>query len=219
MRIGISRVWRMLLLNLALMGISRGNPIEWSMTLSPQFSAASNGTIDFLITFSNNLGQDIHFSDFGDGQGITVDLEGNVIGNGACGPGVDCFVQNLFLTSPDPIDIPAGSTGTTFDLGQLVLGIHKVDDTISVVAKGGPDSLNGTFPNPASFETTALVRIVPEPSTMALFMAFLLCTGLVTIVRRAAVGKGMPEWGLRCWMRCCRVGEQRNVMESSPLCS
>jgi hypothetical protein len=190
MRIGISRVWRMLLLNFALMGISRGNPIDWSMTLSPgQVNASSNGTIDFQITFSNNSGQDIFFSDFGDGQGITVDLQGNVVGSGACGPGVDCFVQNLFVTSPDPIDIPAGSMGTTFDLGQLVLGAHNLGDTISVVAKGGPDSLNEIFPNPAFFETTALVQIVPEPSTMALFIAFLLGAGLVTIVRRTAVAK------------------------------
>jgi hypothetical protein len=67
--------------------------------------------------------------------------------------------------------------------------MHKVGDTISVVAKGGPDSVNGVFPNPAFSETTALVQIVPEPSTMALFIAFLLGTGLVTFVRRAAVGK------------------------------
>src|SRR4051812_1623829 len=192
MRIRTSRVWRMLLLSLALRGVSRGTLMDWSMTLSPaHVTAGSNGTIDFLITFSNNLGQDIRFSDFGDGQGITVDLQGNVIGSGACGPGVDCFVQNLFVTSPDPIVIPAGSTGTTFDLGQLVLGTHTVGDTIILVAKGGPDALGGIFPNPAFFETTALVQIVPEPSTMGLFTGFLLGAGLVTIVRRAAGRKGV----------------------------
>jgi len=167
------------------------------MTLSPQFTSTSNGTIDFLITFSNNLSQDIFFSDFGDGQGITTDLAGNVVGNGACGPGLDCFVQNLFLTSPDPIDIPAGSTGTTFDLGQLVLGTHKVGDTISVVAKGGPDSLNGPFPDPSFSETTALVLFVPEPSTMALSMAFLLGAGLGAVVRRLQQAHGLSRhWPL-----------------------
>jgi len=103
------------------------------------------------------------------------------------------FVQNLFLTSPDPIDIPAGSTGTTFDLGDLMLGKHNAGDQITVGVKGGPDSLNGTFANPAFSETTALIQVVPEPSSMALLMTCLLAIGLLTIVRRAAVGNGMPD--------------------------
>jgi hypothetical protein len=190
MGIGILRAGRVLLLSLALIGISRADVVDWSMTLSPQFTRAiSNETIDFQITFVNNSKQDIFFSDFGDGQGITVDLAGNVVGNGACGPGVDCFVQNLFLTSPDPIDIPAGSTGTTFDLGDLMLGTHNAGDQITVVVKGGPD----TFSNPAFSETTALVQVVPEPSLMALLTTCLLAIGLLTIMRRAAVGKGMPD--------------------------
>jgi hypothetical protein len=188
MRIGILRAGRVLLLGLTLSGISMGAVLDWSMTLSPQSTKATSGeTIDFQITFVNNLTQDIFFSDFSDGQGITVDLEGNVVGNGACGPGVDCFVQNLFLTSPDPINIPAGSTGTTFDLGDLVLGKHNPGDQIMVAAKGGPDSLNGVFPNPAFSETTALVQIVPEPSSMALLMTGLLAIALVTIARRATL--------------------------------
>ena len=189
MGIGILRAGRVLLLSLALIGISRAD-VDWSMTLSPQFTqGTSNETIDFQITFVNNLTQDIFFSDFGDGQGITVDLQGNVVGNGACGPGVDCFVQSLFLTSPDPIDIPAGSKGTTFDLGDLMLGTHSAGDQITVVVKGGPDSLNGTFPNPAFSETTALVQVVPEPSSMALLMTCLLAIGLLTFVRRAGSRK------------------------------
>ena len=187
MRIGILRAGRALLLGLTLSGISMGAILDWSMTLSPQSTKATSGeTVDFQITFVNNLTQDIFFSDFGDGQGITVDLEGNVVGNGACGSKVDCFVQNLFLTS-DPIDIPAGSTGTTFDLGDLMLGTHNPGDQIIVAAKGGPDSLNGVFPNPAFSETTALVQVVPEPSSMALLMTGLLAIALVTIARRAAV--------------------------------
>jgi hypothetical protein len=170
----------LLLLNLALIGISKADPVDWTMTLSPsQFAAVSNETIDFQITFTNTTGRDIFFSDFGDGPGITVNLEGNVVGSGACGPGLDCFVQDLFLTSPDPIDIPAGSTGTTFDLGHLILGTHKLSDTIGVIAKGGPD---GVF-NPPFSETTSLVSFVPEPSTMALLMVVVLAT-LITIGRR-----------------------------------
>ncbi|HEY6340510.1 MAG TPA: PEP-CTERM sorting domain-containing protein [Bryobacteraceae bacterium] len=191
MRRGILRAERVLLLTLALIGTSRGSA-DWSMTISPQSAqATSNETIDFQITFFNNLSQDIFFSDFGDGQGITVDLEGNVVGNGTCGPGVDCFVQNLFVTSPDPIDIPAGSTDPTFDLGDLVLGTHLAGDQITIVVKGGPDSLpDGAFPSPAFSETTAVVQIVPEPSSMALFVAGLLGVGLITIVRRIAVRQG-----------------------------
>jgi hypothetical protein len=187
MRIEILRAWRALLLGFTLTGISIGGPIDWSMTLSPQSTnAISNQTIDFLITFANNSTQDIFFSDFGDGQGITVDLEGNVVGNGACGPGADCFVQNLFITSPDPIDIPAGSTGTTFDLGDLILGTHTSGGQITVVAKGGPDSLNGVFTNPAFSETTATVQVVPEPTSMVPFTIVLLAVGLAKILGREA---------------------------------
>jgi hypothetical protein len=144
--------------------------MDWAMSLSPASTTAQSGeAIDFTITFTNALSQDIFFSDFGDGQGITVDLEGSVIGSGACGPGVDCFVQNLFITSPDPIDIPAGSTGTSFDLGDLYLGDHSPGDEITVVVKGGPDSLpDGSFPNPAFEEASSTVVITPEPSSIVL---------------------------------------------------
>jgi hypothetical protein len=153
---------------------ARADDVDWTMSLSPVSTTAHSGdTIDFLITFTNALTQDISFSDFGDGQSITVDLSGNVIGNGACNPGEDCFTQNLFITSDDPIDIPAGSTGTTFDLGELFLGTHAVGDVIIITAKGGPDSLpTGAFPNPAFQETSARVTIVgvsvPEPAPIIL---------------------------------------------------
>src|SRR6267154_813933 len=107
MGIGILRGGRALWLSFALIVTSRANVVDWSMTLTPQSPAAlSNQTIDFKITCVNYSAQDIFFSDFGDGQSITVDLEGNVVGNGAWGAGLDCFVQTLFLTSADPIDIP-----------------------------------------------------------------------------------------------------------------
>jgi hypothetical protein len=185
-----SRPWRTVLLTLALVmmfsEVAKADPVDWSMTLSPGSTTASSGdTIDFSITFFSNLTQDMFFSDFGDGQGLTVDLEGMVVGGGACGPGLDCFVQNLFVTSPDPIDIPAGSMGTTFDLGQLFLGTHNTGDVITVVAKGGPDSLpTGAFPNPAFAESTASVQIVapvPEPSSIVLC---LLSAGWFAIVTR-----------------------------------
>jgi hypothetical protein len=171
-----SNPWLMWLVTFTVLAIcsetANADSVDWRMTLSPAAMAAQSGeTIDFMITFANNLSQDMFFSDFGDGQGITVDLEGSVLGSGACGPGVDCFVQDLFVTSPDPIDIPAGSTRTTFDLGQLDLGTHIAGDEITVVAKGGPDSLlTGGFPNPAFAETSATVDIVPtsEPSPIVL---------------------------------------------------
>ena len=107
--------------------------------------------------------------------GITINLGGNVLGNGACAPGEDCFVQNLFITSDDPIDIPAGSTGTTFDLGDIYLGMHTPGDVITVIAKGGPDSLvNGSFPNPAFAETSAEVRIIsPVPESAPIILCLL----------------------------------------------
>jgi hypothetical protein len=167
--------------------IAKADGVEWTMSLSPASTTAHSGdTIDFLITFTNALTQDISFSDFGDGQSITVDLSGNVIGSGACNPGEDCFTQNLFITSDDPIDILAGSTGTTFDLGELFLGTHAVGDVITVTAKGGPDSLpTGAFPDPAFQETSAIVTIVgvpvPEPTPMILC---LLGAGWSVISRR-----------------------------------
>jgi hypothetical protein len=185
MGIGALQAGRVLVLSGLLAGVCKGGAIDWSMMLSPQSAVAtSNQTLDLQITFVNNSTQDIFFSDFGDGQGISVDLEGNVVGNGVCGIGVDCFVQNLFLTSADPIDIPAGSTGATFDLGLLELGAHNLGDQITVVAKGGPDSLNGIFPNPAFFETTAVVTIAPEPAPMALFLSTLLAGSLIGIACR-----------------------------------
>lgn len=188
MRSEILRIGRVLLLGLVLSSISRAD-VDWSMTLSQQFTETNSpGLIDFQITFVNNSTQDIFFSDFGDGQGITVDLAGDVLGNGQCGPGVDCFVQSLFLTSPDPIEIPAGSTGT-FYLGDLMVAAHNSGDQIEVIAKGGPDSLNGVFPNPAFSETTATVDFVPEPSSTALFITCLLALGSLAVKRRAAVGK------------------------------
>ncbi len=169
--IRIMTVLRTLLLGFTLIGFSAADPVDWSMTLTPQSAVAtSNEVVDFLITFSNSSTQDIFFSDFGDGQGITINLGGNVVGNGACGAGDDCFSQNLFLTSPDPIDIPA-STSLTFDLGDLILGTHPSGDQIAVIVKGGPDSLNGIFPNPALSETTATVTIIPEPSCVTLLMS------------------------------------------------
>lgn len=134
---------------------------DWSMILSPQsVSAISGETIHFDITFTNALPESLFFSSFGDGQSLTVNLQGNVIGSGVCGPLVDCFVQSLFLTSADPIEIPAGSTGATFDLGNLLLGAHQPGDEIVVVAKGGPDSLTDeSFPDPAFAETTGSVLI------------------------------------------------------------
>jgi hypothetical protein len=154
---------------------------DWSMSLSPQFANAISGqTVHFSITFTNALTQSIFFSSFGDGQSITVDLEGNVIGNGVCGPNVDCFVQHLFLTSSDPIEIPGGSPGTTFDLGDLLLGVHQPDQEVIVVEKGGPDSLiDGTFPNPQFAEARATVVIsrAPEASATALLAIGLLLLG------------------------------------------
>jgi hypothetical protein len=153
---------------------------DWSMFLSPQsVNAISGQTIHFDITFTNNLPESLFFSSFGDGQSLTVNLKGNVIGAGACGPLVDCFVQNLFLTSADPIEIPADSPGMTFDLGDLLLGAHQPDDEIVVVAKGGPDSLTSSaFPDPAFAETAAsvLVSRVAEPGA-----GHLLTIGLIVL--------------------------------------
>lgn len=184
MRSGILKIGTVLLLSLAFSGISWADP-DWSMTLTPQSTGAGpNTTVDFQITFVNNMTQDLFFSDFGDGQSITVDLEGDVVGDGTCGPGVDCFVQNLFLTSADPIDILAGSTGT-FDLGKLMLGAHPPGDQITVVVKGGPDSLpDGNFPDPSFSETSVNIVITPEPASGTLLLIGVIGGGLVTRVRR-----------------------------------
>jgi len=187
MRSKILKTGTVLLLSLAFSGISWADQ-DWSMTLTPQSTGAGpNTTVDFQIMFVNNMTQDLFFSDFGDGQSITVDLEGDVVGDGTCGPGVDCFMQNLFLTSSDPIDILAGSTGT-YDLGVLMLGAHPPGARITVVVKGGPDSLpDGTFPDPAFSETSADIVVTPEPSSITLLLIGVFGGGFVARVRRTIV--------------------------------
>ena len=168
---------------------------DWSMVLSPQsVNAIAGETIHLDIIFTNDLPESLFFSSFGDGQSLTVNLQGNVVGTGACGPLVDCFVQSLFLTSADPIEIPAGSAGISFDLGDLLLGAHQPGDEIVVVAKGGPDSLtDGAFAAPAFAETTASVLVLRVAEAD---VAHLLAIGLVVLCL-------VKRWGHR------RRGESR----------
>ena len=99
---------------------------------------------------------------------------------------MDCLTLKLFLTSDDPIDILAGSTGTYY-LGQLLLGAHGPGDRLTVVAKGGPDSLNGSFPDPPFSETSVDVVITPEPSSWTLLMIGVIAGGFATYVRQTVV--------------------------------